>query len=72
MVCLNISEFILHADRFHRRELQDTRAKVKMGIKVNIWNREKNRRLYSDEIRCVQIYLDIFRHSEHVFLLLSR
>ena len=56
MVCLNISEFILHADRFHRRELQDTRAKVKMGIKVNIWNREKIAgyiQMKSDVFRCI-------------------
>jgi hypothetical protein len=33
---------ILRADRFHRRELQNPKAKEEcVGIKVNIWNRAK-------------------------------
>jgi hypothetical protein len=36
---------ILRADQFHRRELQNPKAKEEcMGINVNIWNRAKNRR----------------------------
>ncbi len=35
----------LRADRFHRRELQNPKAREEcIGIKVNIWNRAKNRR----------------------------
>ncbi len=56
---------ILLADRFHRRELQNPKAKDEcMGIKVNIWNRAKNSRSHFGEIRCIQIYLDIFRYLE--------
>ncbi len=36
---------ILRANRFHRRELQDPKAKEEcMDIRVNIWNRANNRR----------------------------
>ena len=40
---------VLRADRFHRRGLQNPKAKEEcMGIKVNIWNR-----LYLDEFRYI-------------------
>ena len=45
---------VLRADRFHRRELQKTKPKEEcQGIKVNIWNRAKIRRYYSDIFRCL-------------------
>jgi hypothetical protein len=48
---------VLRADRFQRRELQNTKAKEEcMGINVNIGNRVKIRSYYLDEIheiRCI-------------------